>query len=202
VSLCLVLSALVLGGCASSAAAQPGSLPSAVGLGVPRRALAPGQPASPVPEGSAPGRGDELLLYAPEPPRRRFPLEASWDNGLRFGSEDQLFHVHVGGNAQVDSNWLIAPEGVFAIPGGGENGVGNAAATLVRRARLRMDGDLFDQFDYIVEYDFSHAENEDSGIQPNSYQNIAGSPVPCNIWMQIREVPWLGNGGIPPAPNP
>src|SRR5262245_39807532 len=135
VSLCLVLAALALGG-PSRAAAQPGSLSSAVGLGAPRQARAPSQPASPVaravflPGGQdtptsapqvwadpvgAPGRGDDLLCD-PEPPRRRFPLEASWDNGLRFESEDQQFHVHVGGNAQVDSNWLIAPEGVLAIP--------------------------------------------------------------------------------------
>jgi phosphate-selective porin OprO/OprP len=82
---------------------------------------------------------------------------------------------------------------VFAIPGGGTNGVENAAATFLRRVRLRFDGDIYDQFDYMVEYDFANANNENSGIQPPSFGNIAGEPAPCNIWLQIRDVPFLGN---------
>jgi phosphate-selective porin OprO/OprP len=124
--------------------------------------------------------------------KRRFPLQATWDYGLYFGWDD-VFRLHVGGNAQVDSTWLIGPKGLFAIPGGGMNGVENAAATFLRRARLRAEGTIYDQFDFIVEYDFSHAENENSGIQPPSFQNIAGSPVPCNVWMQVRELPFFGN---------
>ena len=46
-------------------------------------------------------------------------------------SEDEKFHVHVGGNAQIDSTWLIAPKGLFAIPGGGMNGDENASATFL-----------------------------------------------------------------------
>jgi phosphate-selective porin OprO/OprP len=129
----------------------------------------------------------------PAPEKKRFHLEASWEDGLRLESADQQFHVHVGGNAQVDSTWLIAPKSAFFIPGGGTNGVENAAATFLRRARFRIDGDIYDQFDFVVEYDFSHAENENSGLQPNSFGNLAGSPVPCNIWMQVRDVPVLGN---------
>src|SRR5262249_33562083 len=68
------------------------------------------------------------------PHKERFHLEASWDNGLHFDSADDQFHVHVGGNAQLDSTWLIGPKGAFAIPGGGMNGTENASATFVRRA--------------------------------------------------------------------
>jgi phosphate-selective porin OprO/OprP len=135
----------------------------------------------------------ETSAGPPPPDKRRFHLEASWDNGLRWVSDDNQFRLHVGGNAQVDSTWLIGPKGVFAVPGGGDNGVENAAATFIRRARLRVEGDIFDQFDYIVEYDFAHGDNENSGLQPNSFNNLIGTPVPCNVWMQIREVPFLGN---------
>jgi phosphate-selective porin OprO and OprP len=126
-------------------------------------------------------------------PKRTFHLEASWDNGLVLESDDEQFHVHVGGNAQVDSTWLIGPKGVFAIPGGGQNGVENAAATLLRRVRLRLDGDLYGQFDYVVEYDLANANNENDGLQPPSFGNIAGAPAPCNVWMQVRDVPFFGN---------
>jgi phosphate-selective porin OprO/OprP len=143
--------------------------------------------------GATPEEGGEPAAAAPRPPKKGFRLEATWDNGLWLDSPDDQFHIHVGGNAQIDSTWLIGPHSVFAIPGGGQNGVENAAATMLRRVRLRFEGDLYDQFDYIVEYDFANANNENSGIQPPSFGNIAGSPAPCNVWVQIRDVPFFGN---------
>src|SRR5262249_22125348 len=76
---------------------------------------------------------------------------------------------------------------------GGTSGIGNAAGTFLRRVRLRLEGDIYDQFDYIVEYDFAHANNENSGIEPPSFGNLSSSPVPCNVWMQVRDVPFFGN---------
>jgi phosphate-selective porin OprO/OprP len=128
-----------------------------------------------------------------EADKRRFVLEASWYNGLRFDSNDGLFHLHVGGNAQIDSTWLIAPKSLFFLPNGSANGVENDSATLLRRARLRLDGDLFDQFDFMFEYDLANADNENNGLQPPSFGNVNGAPAPCNVWMQVRDVPILGN---------
>ncbi len=71
---------------------------------------------------------------------RRTPLAVFWDNGLRFESENEQFHLHLGGSAQIDSTWLIGPQSVFLLPNGSSNGVGNAAATFLRRARLRAVG--------------------------------------------------------------
>jgi phosphate-selective porin OprO/OprP len=120
-------------------------------------------------------------------------LTAGWLNGLRFRSADDAFHIHVGGNAQIDSTWLIGPKGAFAVPNGSTSGIGNASATFLRRARLRVEGDIFDQVDFIVEYDFANAANENDGVQPPSFGNIAGQPAPANVWMQVRDVPVLGN---------
>ncbi len=130
---------------------------------------------------------------APQPGTdSRVGLDAAWDYGLRFHSTDDSWHVHVGGNAQIDSTWLIGPKGAFLTPGDGVSGVGNASATFLRRARLRVDGDIWDSVDYMLEYDFANAQNENSGLQPPSFGNIAGEPAPCNIWVQIRDVPLLG----------
>jgi phosphate-selective porin OprO/OprP len=125
--------------------------------------------------------------------RHPFHLDASWDNGLIFSSTDQLFHIHVGGNAQVDSTWLIAPKSLFFLSNGSANGVENDSATLLRRARLRLDGDIYDQFDFMFEYDLANADNENNGLQPPSFGNLNGSPAPCNVWMQVRDVPFFGN---------
>src|SRR5205807_8964439 len=106
---------------------------------------------------------------------------------------DDAFHLHVGGNAQIDSTWLIAPNAAFALPNGSTSGIGGASATFLRRVRLRVEGDIYDQFDFIVEYDFANASNENDGLQPASFGNLAGQPAPTNIWMQICDVPFLGN---------
>src|SRR3954451_8587875 len=123
-------------------------------------------PAAPEPAPEpAPAPAGELLFLpqpaAPEKPR----LEASWDHGLWFESAGKQFRVHVGGIGQVDATWPIGPHGVYALPGGGTNGVENSSAIFLRRARFRVEGDVYDQFDFIVEYDFANANNENEGIQ-------------------------------------
>ncbi len=133
-----------------------------------------------------------LFSWPPEK-KRGVHLEATWDNGLQLQSDDDRFHVHIGGNFQIDSTWPMAPNSAFEVPGGDISGAGGSSATFLRRARLRIDGDIYNQFDYILEYDFAHASNENNGIQPPSFSNISSSPTPMNIWLQIREVPLVGD---------
>jgi phosphate-selective porin OprO/OprP len=130
-----------------------------------------------------------------EPAReeQKHVLTTNWRNGLWFRSADGAFNLHIGGNAQIDSTWLIAPNSAFALPNGNTSGVGNASATFLRRTRLRVEGEIYDKFDFIVEYDFANANNENDGVQPASFGNIAGAPAPTNIWMQVRDVPFFGN---------
>ncbi len=149
-------------------------------------------PTAPSPAATAQG-GDCTVPSDPQPAPRRFPLEASWDNGLHFASADEQFQLHIGGVAQLDTVWLIGPQSVFALPGGGTSGVGNAQATQLRRAILQADGTIFGDFDYTIQYDFANASNDNSGLQPPSFGNLSSSPAPLNIWMQAREVPYLGN---------
>ncbi len=142
---------------------------------------------------SCPESGAMVPLLDSPPTRHRIPLEASWDNGLHVESPDGQFSLHVGGIGQLDTVWLIGPQSVFALPGGGSNGVGNAEATLLRRAILQADGSIFGQFDYMIQFDFANASNENSGLQPPSFGNLTSSPAPLNIWMQVRDLPFFGN---------
>jgi hypothetical protein len=119
-------------------------------------------------------------------------LQATWDNGLFLESQSKQFTLHVGGIGMIDTVWLIGPNSVFLAPGGTTSGVGNAQATQLRRAILQANGNIFDQFDYSIQFDFANASNDNSGLQPPSFGNLTSSPAPQNVWMQIRDVPWLG----------
>lgn len=170
---------------------QPAPTTSPTEPSAPRPDIAtPPTPAQPLPE-----LGNEAVpVEVPAPgPRGKYGLDAAWDSGLRFSSANDQFHVHVGGNAQIDTTWLIGPQSLFELPGGGANGVGNSSAIFLRRARFRVEGEVWDQFDFIVEYDLANASNENSGVQPPSFGNIAGEPSPCNVWMQVRDLPVVGS---------
>src|SRR5262249_11150878 len=125
--------------------------------------LAPGTGAgavNPVPalHGLRDGGGAPVRPAQPDPGSRLAP---TWTDGLRFRSADDAFHIHVGGNAQIDSTWLIAPNSAFDLPNnGGTSGIGGASATFLRRVRIRLDGDIYDQFDYMIEYDLANASND------------------------------------------
>jgi phosphate-selective porin OprO/OprP len=156
-----------------------------VALGVAAPAFA--QEAPPTPP-SAP-----IEMIVPPPSPKGNPLEATWDNGLHLQSPDKQFDIHIGGVGQIDSVWLIGPQSVFAAPGGAANGVGNAQSTMLRRAILQADGTIYGQFDYSVQFDFANASNENDTQQPPSFKNLTSSPAPLNNWVQVRDVPYLGN---------
>src|SRR5262245_42836032 len=69
----------------------------------------------------------------------RLPLNAWWDYGLKLASPDENFQLHVGGNLQWDSVWLIGPQSLLTA-GNNANSTGNSGASLIRRARFKFDG--------------------------------------------------------------
>ncbi|MBX7104441.1 MAG: OprO/OprP family phosphate-selective porin [Gemmataceae bacterium] len=122
----------------------------------------------------------------------RVGLESYWENGYHLASSDGQFRLHIGGNAQLATTWLIGPDSAFVGSNGQTSGIGNSQGTFFRRIRLRMDGSIWSQFDYAIEYDFANAANENDGIQEPTFNNLTSAPVPCNVWMQVRDLPVFG----------
>lgn len=120
------------------------------------------------------------------------PLAPFWDHGLHFISDDNQFNIHVGGNLQWDSVWLIGPQGVLAEPSSNATSTTNNGVSFLRRARFKADGNIYEMFDYSIEFDMANAVNENKGVQNPTQDNVAGSPFPCNVWVQLRDVPYLG----------
>ncbi len=123
----------------------------------------------------------------------RLPLMPYWDHGLHLISWDEQFNLHIGGNAQWDSVWLVGPMGVLGQPASNATSTTNSAASLPRRARFKADGNIYQLFDFSIEFDFANATNDNKGLQSPTQDNVADSAFPCNVWLQIRDVPFLGH---------
>jgi phosphate-selective porin OprO/OprP len=113
-----------------------------------------------------------------------WPLNASWDNGLLFTSRDETFRIHVGGNFQFDQGWNSANQTVENGPGG--TGVFQDGAVF-RYGRIRIDGTIYQHFDWVAEYDFANSvQNDTAGGTP------IGSPSFTNVWFGVNDLPLIG----------
>jgi phosphate-selective porin OprO/OprP len=114
-----------------------------------------------------------------------WPLSAYWKDGLQIKSSDDAFRVHVGGNIQFDYGWNAASQAVQFGPGGtGEL----ADGAVFRRARIRMDGTLYQHFEWVTEFDFANNVNNDTSSSPTPI----GSPSFTNVWFGANDLPLIG----------
>lgn len=114
-----------------------------------------------------------------------WPLTASWNNGLHFASADDTFRVHVGGRLQFDAGWNAASQAVQFGPGGtGEL----ADGAYFRRARVRIDGTMYSHLEWVAEFDFANAVDNDNASTPQPI----GSPSFTDVWIGVNDLPAVG----------
>ncbi|WP_175517095.1 OprO/OprP family phosphate-selective porin [Planctomicrobium piriforme] len=116
-------------------------------------------------------------------------MSAKWKHGLEIETKDKKFRVHVGGRTQFDGVWLQNNREAFI----GAGGDGPADAVDFRRARLRVDGTMYGFIDWAVEYDFVNSVNDNVGVQPATETNVINVPAPTDLWVNFKDVPWIGN---------
>ncbi len=115
----------------------------------------------------------------------RWPMTARWKDGFLAESDDGQFRVHVGGNLHFDSGWNAAGQALQFGPGGtGELQDG----AYFRRATLRVDGTLYQHFEWVAEFDFANNVDNDTAAA----QTVLGSPSFQNVWVAVNDVPWIG----------
>jgi phosphate-selective porin OprO/OprP len=114
-----------------------------------------------------------------------WPMYARWNYGLEVVSRDEAFRVHVGGQLQFDHGWNAASQTVQFGPGGtGEFQDG----AYFRRARIRIDGTMYDHFEWVAEFDFANNIENDTSSSPQTI----GSPSFIEVWFGINDIPYLG----------
>lgn len=90
---------------------------------------------------------DQLREVRTEPAPTDF--RASWRDGLRLTTHDNRFDMRIGGRLMFDWVWIGEDDDIRADFGRQEDGV------RVRRARLGMQGTLYENIDYKLEFDFA-----------------------------------------------
>jgi phosphate-selective porin OprO/OprP len=131
---------------------------------------------------------------------------ASWKDGVWFETADKAFNFHVGGRIDFDTVWYSAPHSVVNSIGQFNNyldpNLGLQDGFDIRRFRLRVDGTMWEQFDYRVEVDFANAldlRRRTLGITPAPPstgtifdQNLAPPVRMTDVYMEYRDLPYIG----------
>lgn len=113
-------------------------------------------------------------------------MKVEWHHGLQAETADKAFRIHIGGRTQFDGAWVGTSDAVQYGPGG----IGRADdAVNFRRARLTIDGTMYEVIDFTCEYDFLNTFNTERTGDPS----VANVPVPTDLWAQITHLPWIGN---------
>ena len=125
--------------------------------------------------------------------------------GLVFSSADGNFKTHLGGTMQLD---FISPQSTasnIAIPGG----FGYPDATNFRRLRVRADGTMYGNIDWVSELDYAafiqDTANPQFALPANGLRSIGtlnggvqgGNSInviqPTLQWLTFKDIPVLGN---------
>ncbi|MBI2807204.1 MAG: hypothetical protein HYX68_19655 [Planctomycetes bacterium] len=128
-----------------------------------------------------------------------------------FETSDNAFRIHFGGRFQPE--WVFGASTSDAVATG-KGGIGPLNEGFnFRRARLEVDGWLYEVIDFMIEYDFANqfssgqpftADLKTGAVRPgpNSDANTFGVPAPTDVWAGLNYIPIIGGvriGSLKPA---
>ncbi len=119
-------------------------------------------------------------------------LGSKWASGYQAESRHRDFKVKIGGRTQVDAVAFTAGPGPGNQPpnqGGLDPGLSDTVA--LRRARLRIEGRMYEFYDWAAEYDFVNQININNEVYPTERDSGPSTAV-TDLWLQVRELPLLG----------
>lgn len=116
-------------------------------------------------------------------------MTAKWNNGLELQSKNKDFRVHVGGRTQFDVGWFSTDPNVNAP---GNINVPYADGIDLRRARLRIDGTMYENIEWAVEYDFVNCLRIRGQGGTVGFVDDAVT-APTDVWWLFKDLPVLDN---------
>ena len=119
-------------------------------------------------------------------------FKSKWSNAFDAESANKDFRVKIGGRTQVDASAFSAGPGPGNQPpneGGLDPGL--ADTVNLRRGRFRIEGRMYEMYDWACEYDFVNQINVNNEVYPTE-RDAGPLTAVTDLWMQVREVPILG----------
>ena len=117
-------------------------------------------------------------------------MTAYWNNGLWTETADKAFKIHVGGRTQWDYVGYRTDQNVQF----GKGGTGPVKDGVnPRRARLEVDGTLWEVIDFFAEYEFLGNTFNAAPTLPATAKSVVNTPGPTDLWATITHLPVLGN---------
>jgi phosphate-selective porin OprO/OprP len=161
-------------------------------------APAAGKQAGPATEPAAP-QGDKKAGEKKEAKKDPEPYEVgsdkafktAWKDSFQAESANKDFRVKIGGRTQVDAVAFSAGPGPNRFPDQGGLDPELADTVDFRRARLRVEGRMYELYDWACEYDFVNQINVNNAVFPTERDSGPLTAV-TDLWLQLREVPILG----------
>jgi phosphate-selective porin OprO/OprP len=127
----------------------------------------------------------------PEPERtvvgKDRTMQARWDNGFVAETTDKAFRIHLGGRLEFDNSWFAQDDNIQIGPSADST---MHDGTLMRRARFRADGRLWEFTDFACEVNFANIQ--DVSNVDNALVQV-GSVGLTDFFLTFREVPCFGN---------
>lgn len=125
-------------------------------------------------------------------------LTAHWKHGLELESANKDFKVHVGGRTQFDTSFFSGDNDLEEpIPLGGIGPLHDSMQ--FRRARLRVDGTMYEQIEFAFEYEFLNDNSVDFAQTPPVAN---ATPAATDLWVNFSKLPLLGNIKVGNQKNP
>ncbi|HUP82348.1 MAG TPA: porin, partial [Pirellula sp.] len=129
----------------------------------------------------------ESKLTSKERKDRDLAMTAKWNDGLELQSKNKHFRTHIGGRVQFDTAWFDVPQNVnqnINVPSGD--------GADFRRARIRLDGVIYEVHEYAAEFDFvNSARVRNQPGNTNFFDEALTSPT--DLWWTVKELPIVGN---------
>jgi len=114
-----------------------------------------------------------------------------WVDGFQAESANKDFRVKIGGRTQVDAVAFSQGQATNQPPNEGGLDPELSDTVALRRARLRVEGRMYEFYDWACEYDFVNQINVNNEVYPTERDSGPLTAV-TDLWLQVREVPILG----------
>ena len=118
-------------------------------------------------------------------------MPTTWNSGLDAASGHKDFRVKIGGRTQVDAVAFSATPGPAQRADKGGLDPGLADTVNLRRARFRIEGRMYELYDWACEYDFVNQLNVNAAVYPTE-RDAGPLTAVTDLWLQVREIPILG----------